>query len=167
MTATPSLHSRLTNSLPEDAKATLVGRLWQPGIGPTVVLAADGALHDASSVAATVSQLLNLADPVGALRSALGAGKLPRVASLDAVLANGDEGERNSSQPWLLAPCDLQTIKASGVTFVSSLLERVIEEQARGDASRQIHPATGGGGGSGGGCGKGGGSGAGGGGGGV
>ena len=136
MSATASLHSRLKTSLPEDAKATLVGRLWQPGIGPTVVLAADGALHDASSVAATVSQLLNLADPVGALRSALGAGKLPRVASLDAVLANGDEGERNSSQPWLLAPCDLQTIKASGVTFVSSLLERVIEEQARGDASR-------------------------------
>jgi hypothetical protein len=76
MTATPSLHSRLTNSLPEDAAATLVGRLWQPGIGPTVVLAADGALHDASSVAATVSQLLNLADPVGGRPPARGGGPL-------------------------------------------------------------------------------------------
>ena len=75
MSATAPLLSRLKTSLPEDAKATLVGRLWQPGIGPTVGLAADGALHDASSVAATVSQLLNLADPVGALHSALSAGK--------------------------------------------------------------------------------------------
>ena len=40
------------------------------------------------------------------------------------------------SAPWLLAPCDLQAIKASGVTFVASLLERVIEEQARGDAAQ-------------------------------
>jgi fumarylacetoacetate (FAA) hydrolase family protein len=38
--------------------------------------------------------------------------------------------------PWFLAPCDLQAIKASGVTFVSSLLERVIEEQARGNPSK-------------------------------
>src|SRR6185436_19965009 len=38
--------------------------------------------------------------------------------------------------PRLLAPCDLQAVKASGVTFVASLLERVIEEQARGDARK-------------------------------
>jgi fumarylacetoacetate (FAA) hydrolase family protein len=43
---------------------------------------------------------------------------------------------RDPALPWLLAPCDLQVIKASGVTFVASLLERVIEEQARGDASK-------------------------------
>jgi fumarylacetoacetate (FAA) hydrolase family protein len=52
------------------------------------------------------------------------------------VLANSDESGRNPQAPWFLAPCDLQAIKAAGVTFVASMLERVIEEQARGDASR-------------------------------
>jgi len=52
------------------------------------------------------------------------------------VLANSDEAHRDAQRPWLLAPCDLQAIKAAGVTFVASMLERVIEEQARGDASR-------------------------------
>jgi fumarylacetoacetate (FAA) hydrolase family protein len=35
-------------------------------------------------------------------------------------------------QPWLIAPVDLQAIKAAGVTFAISMLERVIEERARG-----------------------------------
>ena len=43
---------------------------------------------------------------------------------------------RDGDLPWLLAPCDLQAIKAAGVTFVASMLERVIEEQARGDPAR-------------------------------
>ncbi|MNL19238.1 Fumarylacetoacetate (FAA) hydrolase family protein [compost metagenome] len=58
------------------------------------------------------------------------------LAPLARVLANSDEALRHESHPWLLTPCDLQVVKASGVTFVASLLERVIEEQARGDASR-------------------------------
>lgn len=136
MPAPESLQQRLSSSLPADARATLVGRLWQPGIGPTVVLVAAGALHDASSVAATTSELLNQPDPAGALHSAMAKGLLPRIAALDAVLANSDEALRDAGQPWLLAPCDLQAVKASGVTFVASLLERVIEEQARGDAGR-------------------------------
>jgi fumarylacetoacetate (FAA) hydrolase family protein len=63
-------------------------------------------------------------------------GQAPRIASLDEAIANSDATAHDESRPWLLAPCDLQAIKASGVTFVESLLERVIEEQARGDASR-------------------------------
>jgi len=43
---------------------------------------------------------------------------------------------RDPGLPWVLAPCDLQAVKAAGVTFVASMLERVIEEQARGDAAR-------------------------------
>ncbi|MCY1532345.1 hypothetical protein D9M68_676160 [compost metagenome] len=74
--------------------------------------------------------------PAEAVRAALQSGTAPRIAALDAVLANSDESTRDSHQAWLLAPCDLQVVKASGVTFVASLLERVIEEQARGDASR-------------------------------
>jgi fumarylacetoacetate (FAA) hydrolase family protein len=60
----------------------------------------------------------------------------PRIADTAAVLANSAEASRDPALPWLLAPCDLQAIKASGVTFVSSMLERVIEEQARGDPAR-------------------------------
>ena len=121
--------------LPIDAThALLVGRLWQPGIGPTVVVCRDNALFDVTSVAPTVSQLLDVDTPAAALRMALATAM--KVADLDTVLANCDESTRDNSKPWLLAPCDLQAVKASGVTFVASMLERVIEEQARGDLTR-------------------------------
>jgi fumarylacetoacetate (FAA) hydrolase family protein len=61
---------------------------------------------------------------------------LPRVAAVGDVLANAAVDARDERRPWVLAPCDLQPVKASGVTFVASLLERVIEEQARGDAAK-------------------------------
>ncbi len=124
-------------SLPRDAeRAALIGRLWQPDVGPTPVAVHDGGLHDLTRLAPTTSQLLELDDPVGLVRQALRDNDAPRIAALDAALANSDEARRDPELPWLLAPCDLQAVKASGVTFVASLLERVIEEQARGDASR-------------------------------
>jgi fumarylacetoacetate (FAA) hydrolase family protein len=124
-----------SHTLPEDADAALlIGRLWQPGIGPTVVACHGGALLDLSRVAPTSSQLLEHDALAAAVRGALATA--PRVAELSTVLANSDESTRDVRQPWLLAPSDLQVIKASGVTFVASLLERVIEEQARGDASK-------------------------------
>ena len=124
-------------SLPRDAeRATLVGRLWLPGIGPVLVGVHEGGLHDLTRVAATTSQLLELDDPVGAVRQALRDEMTQRVASLEAALANSDEANLDKRHAWLLAPCDLQALKASGVTFIASLLERVIEEQARGDASK-------------------------------
>ena len=117
-----------------DGEATLVGRAWLPDVdGPAPVLVRDDALYDLSRVAPTCSQLLELDDPVAAVRSA---GPLPRIASVPEALANAAPDARRPDRPWLLAPCDLQAVKASGVTFVASLLERVIEEQARGDASR-------------------------------
>jgi len=134
-------------SLPRDAeRATLVGRLWQPDIGPVLVAVHEGGLHDLSRVAATASQLLELDDPVGAVREALRDQRTPRVTSLEQALANSDETRRDPQHPWLLAPCDLQAVKASGVTFIASLLERVIEEQSRGDASKaeSIRAALGG-----------------------
>ena len=120
--------------LPEDHdRAELIGRIWQPDVqGPTLVRVRAGKVHDLSRVAATASQLLNMDDPVAAIR---GAGPLPVIASLDEVLAHSLWDARPDA-PRLLAPCDLQAIKASGVTFVASLLERVIEEQARGDAAK-------------------------------
>jgi len=124
-----------SDPLPTDAAdALLVGRMWQPGIGPTVVACHGGALFDLSRVAPTTSQLFELDAPAAAVRAALATA--PRVADFTSALANSDESVRDERRPWLLAPCDLQVIKASGVTFVASLLERVIEEQARGDASK-------------------------------
>ena len=122
--------------LPTDrAHATLVGRIWSPGVdGPVLVWVKDDMLYDLSPVAATSSDLLNLGDPVSAIRTAANA--LQPVTSVTQALSNAEPNGRNAREPWLIAPCDLQAIKASGVTFVASLLERVIEEQARGDASR-------------------------------
>jgi fumarylacetoacetate (FAA) hydrolase family protein len=116
------------------AAATLIGRVWLPAVnGPAVVVAVGNGLHDVSTVAPTCSQLLELDDPVAAVR---GAGALPRIGSVEDVLANSAPDAHDPRAPWLLAPCDLQAVKASGVTFVASLLERVIEEQARGDARK-------------------------------
>jgi len=118
----------------ERERAVLIGRAFLPATGDAVLVGVrDGDLVDLSAVAPTSSALVNLADPVAAIR---GAGDLPRIASLGAVLANSAEGARDPALPWLLAPCDLQAIKAAGVTFVASMLERVIEEQARGDPAK-------------------------------
>ena len=70
--------------------------------------------------------------PAAAVRAHQG----QRIAATDEVLRNSACTARVEDSPWLVAPCDLQAIKAAGVTFVASMLERVIEEQARGDASR-------------------------------
>src|SRR3954470_22128443 len=109
----------------DDDRAALIGRVWvRDASGPAPVAVVGGGLHDLSSLAPTCSQLLELDDVVGAIR---GAAALPRLCSVEEALA---------APASLLAPCDLQAIKASGVTFVASLLERVIEEQARGDARK-------------------------------
>ena len=122
-------------ALPADAdNATLVGRAWLPEVeGPSTVAVRDGWVFDVSSAAPTVSALLNTADPGAIARMAAGSS---RVGSVDDLLANSLADTRDEHAPWLLAPCDLQAVKASGVTFVASLLERVIEEQARGDAAK-------------------------------
>ena len=131
------MHKRLTvaASLPADREhAILVGRVFLPAVaGPVLVAVRGDDLVDLSTVAPTSSALLNLDDPVAAIRAA---GTLPRIATLADVLANSAEDARAPASPWLLAPCDLQAIKAAGVTFVASMLERVIEEQARGDPAR-------------------------------
>jgi fumarylacetoacetate (FAA) hydrolase family protein len=125
--------------MPSDWRdATLVGRAWLPGPqgGPTVIAArADGAVVDLSGHVATISELFERADRLDIARAQAPAiGKLADL--LADSLAQADRAPSEATRPVLLAPCDLQPVKASGVTFVSSLLERVIEEQARGDASR-------------------------------
>lgn len=119
MDVNPTLSLSAADVLPRDAyTGTLVGRVWRDDVaGPAVVsLRADG-VYDLSDHAPTMSTLLELPDPARAVREMPG----QRLGTLEEIL------------PHLLAPCDLQVIKAAGVTFASSLLERVIEERAGGD----------------------------------
>lgn len=120
--------------LPADsAIATLVGRVWDPAAqGPSVVRVSGGAVHDITAAASTVRDLCEAADPVGLAGSADGR----KVGTLADILANTPRESRDPKKPWLIAPIDLQAVKAAGVTFVVSMLERVIEEQARGEAER-------------------------------
>ena len=122
-------------TLPVDAaQATLVGRAFLPTVeGPALVTIRDGEVFDLSEVAPTASALFEFEHPAATVRKATA---LPRIGSLAELLANTPAAARNGSKPWLLAPCDLQALKAAGVTFVSSMLERVIEEQARGDPGK-------------------------------
>jgi fumarylacetoacetate (FAA) hydrolase family protein len=121
------------SALPVDAdRALLVGRVHVAGTGAVLVQVRADGVFDLSALAATCSDLLELPSLPAALREHRG----EQLGSTDPVLANSAFDARNPSLPWFLAPCDLQAIKAAGVTFVASMLERVIEEQARGDASR-------------------------------
>src|SRR5580765_4357594 len=109
--------------LPDDRySGTLVGRVWVEGevAGPRTAVAREDGLFDLSALAPTLSDLFEMPDPAKKVRSHKG----ERLCSLEEALKTGR----------LLAPCDLQAIKAAGVTFADSLVERVIEERAKGDA---------------------------------
>ncbi|WP_092999365.1 fumarylacetoacetate hydrolase family protein [Rhizobium sp. NFR07] len=113
--------------LPADASnALLVGRVWSKAAGgPCPVLLSNGRILDLSSMAPTLSALLEIDDLARKLQSSPSSLDL---GSLEDFLS-GATGQ-------LLAPADLQAIKAAGVTFADSMLERVIEEQAKGDPLR-------------------------------
>ena len=129
--ATPPL--QLSHDIAVFDSGTWVGRVWLPDQGPAVVLVKAGAVHDISAHVATVSALLEVADPVAYLRAL----PLPEaLIALPALLRNSDPSQRDARLPWLLAPIDLQAVKAAGVTFAASLLERVVEEQAKGDPAK-------------------------------
>jgi len=122
------------NALPEDLdQALLVGRVWRPAPanGPAVVAVRGGRVVDITRHAPTVADLFERDDAVAIARDAEGE-DLGDVAELMAAAGQA----RDAHALRLLAPCDLQAIKAAGVTFAVSLLERVIEEQAKGDPSR-------------------------------
>ncbi|MBB5370135.1 MULTISPECIES: fumarylacetoacetate hydrolase family protein [unclassified Janthinobacterium] len=115
--------------LPVDLHAAvLVGRIWRDG--PCVIVVRNGEVIDITPTVATVSGLFESSDALGIARHAPGVSLGPVQALLELAL------QAPYDQPLLLAPCDLQAIKACGVTFAVSLLERVIEEQAGGDAAR-------------------------------
>jgi fumarylacetoacetate (FAA) hydrolase family protein len=113
--------------LPDDRySGTLVGRVWIEGAqpGPRTLVAREDGLYDLSALAPTLSDLFDLPGAAERVRAHKG----ERLCTLDEALEKGA----------LLAPCDLQAIKAAGVTFADSLIERVIEERAKGDATASL-----------------------------
>jgi fumarylacetoacetate (FAA) hydrolase family protein len=115
--------------LPQEG--TFVGRVWRAGIGPSVVAVRGGRVFDITSRAIpTLAALCALPDPAAAAAAAPG----EDIGPLHALAAASREAAPGTTQ--LLAPCDLQAIKACGVTFARSMVERVIEERAGGDPAR-------------------------------
>ncbi len=114
-------------NLPEDG--LFVGRVWRPGIGPAVVVLRGGEVFDVTSVKApTMRDLLEIEDLVDYLSNTSG----EPLGPLSGIAVESDDPEALR----LLAPADFQAIKAAGVTFAASMVERVIEEQAAGDPDR-------------------------------
>ena len=125
--------------LPVDGFAgTLIGRVWVPGAltgtvaGPSPVILTDDGVFDLSSIAPTCAELL----ANGFSREASDLSKLKLLGSYDEIMANTITSQRKKDVPYFLSPIDLQSIKACGVTFMVSMLERVIEERAGGDAGK-------------------------------
>jgi len=117
-------------ALPDDhAHATLVGRVWNPAVaGPSVVCLREGQLIDLSAVFPTMRSLTEHPEPAAAVAAASG----PVLAAFDAAYASTANADMSAVR--LLSPIDLHVVKAAGVTFPVSMLERIIEEKARGDA---------------------------------
>ncbi|MFL7837381.1 MAG: fumarylacetoacetate hydrolase family protein [Candidatus Promineifilaceae bacterium] len=123
--------------LPADGFAgTLIGRVWIPAqitgtvAGPSPVLISANGVFDLSPLAPTSGDLLNARFS----RAMADLSQLKRLGSYDTIMANTLRVRRDSSVPYFLSPVDIQSIKACGVTFMVSMLERVIEERAGGDA---------------------------------
>jgi len=120
-----------TGILPED-HGLLVGRAWRPAPvrGPSVVRIDGSRVVDITETFPTIADVLNAPDRVRRVQAAAG----PVLADLADILAESHPDRRLGIH--FLAPSDLQPTKAAGVTFPISMLERVIEEQAKGDPSR-------------------------------
>src|SRR5690606_4213836 len=114
-------------------RGTFLGRAMADGWPhPAVVTVRDGVVFDITSrLAPTSRDVCALPDPAAHVASAAG----KPIGKLSEIAMNGLEG-LDPAQPRLLSPVDLQAVKAAGVTFAVSLLERVIEEQARGAPER-------------------------------
>jgi fumarylacetoacetate (FAA) hydrolase family protein len=118
--------------LPADAEdAILIGRVWDPSTqGPRVVCVRGEELFDLTPEVRTVAELMEGEDPADTVLRAKGT---PRWTLAEVVEASV---QQDRSRPHWLAPIDLQVVKACGVTFVESMIERVIEERCGGDFNR-------------------------------
>lgn len=118
--------------VPQDG--ILLGRARVPGSTyPRIVTVRAGEVVDITASAAPTSRdICEMSDPAAYVAAAPGTS----VGTLDSILTNSWSAKTEAAVASLLSPIDLQAVKAAGVTFVVSLLERVIEEQARGDKAK-------------------------------
>lgn len=118
----------LPTSLPG---AKLVGRAWRPGHGPCVVILRDGVVLDVTAEATSMADFL---DDHPAQRFDSLAGE--PLGSAESLILDPAQMGYHAGRPCLLAPCDFQALKACGVTFANSMVERVIDERTAGDPAR-------------------------------
>ncbi len=140
----------IANSFPEQCnEGTWVGRVWLPaklasnGIaGPRIISVSKGQVYDLSAVYLTMADLFADSDKCNTIKN----NQSQVISSLNDLLSASLFNQYNdieqNEQIVLLAPNDIQATKACGVTFTKSLLERVIEEQARGDAAKATEIRT-------------------------
>jgi fumarylacetoacetate (FAA) hydrolase family protein len=124
-----------TSYLPDDLqRALLVGRVWRKTAayeGPSVVVVRNGEVLDITASVPTTADLFDREDVAQFARTVAG----EALGSVE-KLVEANLGAVQEHAPRLLAPNDVQAIKACGVTFAVSLIERVIEEQAGGDPAK-------------------------------
>ena len=143
----PTLDLREETTLPADGFAgALAARVWRPDVnGPSVVAVRDNGVFDVSAAFPTMRDLCESASPAEALRAAEG----PRLGALSDILANTPRDSRGPSSPHLLAPIDLQAIKAAGVTFAESSARardrgaRARQPRRRGEGARRDRERSG------------------------
>jgi len=132
----PMPQPTVSQFLPDDlADAVLIGRAWRngPTPGPSVIAVRDGKVFDITASAPTTADLFDHADRLDIARK-----EGEPMGTVEDLMRASIEGAGGAAVATLLAPCDVQAIKACGVTFAVSLLERVIEEHAGGDASKAL-----------------------------
>ena len=124
-----------------------MGRVWctqvasPPNGGPCVVALRQDGVFDLTAHWPTMSDLLEEPNPAESVARVPG----KHIGSIEAVLLHTLDSKvsaRGIMQTHFLAPCDLQVIKAAGVTFASSLIERVIEERAKGNPALALSIRT-------------------------
>ncbi|MGK3955412.1 fumarylacetoacetate hydrolase family protein [Arthrobacter sp. R4] len=118
--------------VPTDSQeAVLIGRVWDPASGgPRVVCVRSEDVFDLTPEVRTVAELMDHENPLELVLNTAATRRWGLAELTEASL------ERDRSRPHLLAPIDLQVVKACGVTFVESMIERVIEERCGGDFNR-------------------------------
>ncbi|HJV99478.1 MAG TPA: fumarylacetoacetate hydrolase family protein [Arthrobacter sp.] len=118
--------------LPTDAEeAVLIGRVWDPASGgPRVVSVRGENVFDLTPEVRTVAGLMDHENPLETVLNTAGTRRWSLAEITEASV------DRDRNRPHLLAPIDLQVVKACGVTFVESMIERVIEERCGGDFNR-------------------------------
>lgn len=119
--------------IPTDWNALLVGRVELPGVGPALVTVRGELVLDITAeVGPTMSDLLDRDDPAHEVREATGEQSWPLAELLTATLS------RDHERPHVISPVDLAALKAAGVTFARSMVERVVEERAKGDPQEAL-----------------------------